>query len=56
MIANFTGNLTAIKLAKEINKRVYMYPYQRDLNRVSKEEGRVFKQCFKNEMVNKKGL
>ena len=56
VIAIFSGKLTAIKLAKEINKRVYMYPYQRDLNRVSKEEGRVFKQCFKNEMVNKKGL
>jgi serine/threonine-protein kinase len=56
VITNFTGKLTAIKLAKEIKKRIFMYPYQSDVSRVSKEEGRVFKQCLKNEIVNKKSL
>lgn len=56
VISNFTGKLTAIKLAKELKVRIYLYPYQNDINRVSKEEGQVFKQCLKNEMLNKKSL
>ena len=53
VITNFADKLTAIRLAKDLKKRVYMYPLVTGFNRVSKEEEKLFSGILKNEIVKK---
>ena len=49
IINNFSNKITSIKKAKELKKRVYMYPLTRNSMDLSKEEEKVFTAIFKNE-------
>ena len=49
IINNFSNKITSIKKAKELKKRVYMYPLTRNSMGLSKEEEKVFTAIFKNE-------
>ena len=49
IINNFSNKITSIKKAKELVKRVYMYPLIKNHVDLSKEEEKVFTAIFKNE-------
>ncbi len=49
VINNFSNKLSSIKLAKDIQKKVYMYPIVKDFFKLTKEEERIFSTILKNE-------
>ncbi len=49
IINNFAGRISTIKLAKELKKKVYLYPVVRRSLRLSKDEEKVFNAIIKNE-------
>ena len=49
VISNFSSKLSAIKIAKSINNRVFMYPTVLASKNIYKEEEKLFSSIFKNE-------
>lgn len=49
ILNNFSNKLTSIRKAKELGKRVYMYPTVKRTLDLSKDEERIFSAIFKNE-------
>ena len=49
IINNFSDRLTSIRLARELNKKVYLYPIVKGVLDISKNEEKVFSAIFKNE-------
>ena len=49
ILNNFSNKLTSIRKAKELGKRVYMYPTVKRTLDLSRDEERIFSAIFKNE-------
>ena len=49
VVGNMASRLACIKLAKELRKKVYMYPQTKSPNRLAKEEERIIQTLLRNE-------